>query len=143
MTRGTLRVMGARGTEMGDYYRLIVAGSRSYDTEYGASAIRARLDRALEIFRRKRPEDKLVIISGGARGPDSVAITWAAANGLQCDVYPADWQTHGKKAGYLRNETMCAVADGLLAFWDHESRGTLHMVRLMQCADKDVRIVRL
>lgn len=64
------------------------------------------------------------VISGGARGPD----TWAILVARNCN-FPvveilADWDTHGKKAGMLRNSEVVARSDWVIAFWDGKSRGT-------------------
>lgn len=42
------------------------------------------------------------IISGGARGADTLAIDWAVINCCHFIEELADWNTHGKKAGILR-----------------------------------------
>jgi hypothetical protein len=41
---------------------------------------------------------------------------------------PADWDTHGKSAGFKRNKEMAEVSQGLIAFWDNVSKGTKHMI---------------
>ena len=43
---------------------------------------------------------------------------------------PADWNKHGKSAGYRRNEEMAKVADACICFWDGVSKGTMHMINL-------------
>ena len=50
--------------------------------------------------------DEITVISGGARGADSFGEEAAKAWGTQIEVYPADWGTHGKRAGFLRNQQM-------------------------------------
>jgi len=68
--------------------------------------------------------EDITIISGGAPGVDTWAEHIAKDFGLQTRIYPADWKTHGKAAGYLRNEEMVKAADIVIAFWDGESKGT-------------------
>ena len=46
------------------------------------------------------------IISGGARGADSLAQKCADEHGVEFKLFPADWDQHGKKAGFLRNTAM-------------------------------------
>lgn len=70
----------------------------------------------------------LEIVSGCARGVDSLAIEFAQKNNLVLHKFPADWSTHGKKAGHVRNIQMAEFADGLLALWDGVSPGTKHMI---------------
>lgn len=51
------------------------------------------------------PED-LVIVSGGARGADKVGEWWADFNKAHLEVWRADWEKHGKAAGFIRNQEM-------------------------------------
>lgn len=69
-----------------------------------------------------------VIISGGAKGVDSLGIRYAKDNRLPYEIYTPDWNKYGKKAGIIRNCEMGDVADALIAIWDGESRGTKHMI---------------
>ena len=73
------------------------------------------------------------IVSGGARGVDTLAGVVAGMLDLQFTEMPADWERHGRRAGYLRNEEMALYAKetppgGLVAVWDGISRGTKHMI---------------
>jgi hypothetical protein len=74
-----------------------------------------------------------VIISGGARGADTLAVRAAKACGLQFREYPAEWQKYGKKAGVLRNQKMLDMEkpDLVVAFTPdlEQSRGTHDMVK--------------
>lgn len=63
------------------------------------------------------------IVSGGAKGADALGQRLAEEWGIPLIKFPADWDTHGKKAGYLRNEQMAQYADVLVAFWDGKSKG--------------------
>jgi hypothetical protein len=42
--------------------------------------------------------------------------------------FPADWDTHGRAAGVIRNKQMAEYGDMLIAFWDGESKGTKNMI---------------
>lgn len=48
----------------------------------------------------------LVVVHGGAKGADSLAGEWAKDRGARVEVFPADWENQGKKAGYIRNVAM-------------------------------------
>ena len=72
--------------------------------------------------------DQVEIVSGMARGADSVGIELAKKYDLVVHEYPALWGLHGKSAGYKRNEQMAENATHLLAFWNGESKGTGHMI---------------
>ena len=81
-------------------------------------------------------------MSGHASGADSLGEKFAADHNLQCELYPADWDKHGKAAGPIRNAEMAEVADALIAFWDGQSRGTKSMIDLARKKGLQVAIVR-
>lgn len=68
------------------------------------------------------------IVSGGAAGVDLLGEELAATNGVPVKRFPADWATHGKAAGPIRNRQMAEYADALVAVWDGKSRGTKNMI---------------
>lgn len=68
------------------------------------------------------------VVSGCARGIDTLGEQYAQENSLKLYKFPADWSTYGRRAGYLRNAQMADNAEALLAIWDGESRGTKHMI---------------
>lgn len=88
------------------------------------------------------PRKNIRIVSGMARGADSMAIEWAVVNFVPVDEYPADWNGRGKRAGYERNERMAQNADALVAFWDGESKGTKHMIDLAFKYGLEVHVYR-
>lgn len=75
--------------------------------------------------------DSVLFVSGAANsGADRMIIDWCKRFGFPCLEIPADWDKYGKSAGYRRNEKMGAICNAVLAFWDMESRGTAHMLRI-------------
>lgn len=69
------------------------------------------------------------VIHGGASGTDEFAHRAASLLGLKVTRYKADWETHGKRAGILRNlEMLDQQPDYVIAFWDGASRGTQHTI---------------
>ncbi len=70
------------------------------------------------------------VISGTAKGADEFGEAWAKFMGLPIEQYPADWNKHGKSAGYQRNAEMAKVADICVVVWDGESRGSKNMMDL-------------
>lgn len=68
------------------------------------------------------------IISGCAKGVDTLGEQWAAAHNILVLRFRANWDEHGKQAGILRNIQMAEAAGGLVAIWDGVSKGTAHMI---------------
>lgn len=99
--------------------KTIVAGSRSVE-DY-AVVKRAIADSLFNISE---------VVSGTAQGVDKLGERWAEEKGVPIKQFPADWKTHGKRAGYLRNKEMAGYADAAVIVWDGESKGTKWMIDL-------------
>lgn len=105
--------------------RVIVAGGRDFE-DYGyLSATLDGLFGDTELFR-DRAEIK--IVSGMAKGADTLAIRYADERKMTKILFPANWRLHPRRAGFLRNEDMLTVATHLIAFWDGNSHGTQHVI---------------
>ncbi len=74
--------------------------------------------------------DPILVLSGGAQGPDLWATQAANRLGLHFATVKPLWERHGKAAGPIRNEILVSIADELIACWDGKSRGTLHTIQL-------------
>ena len=118
---------------MEDRFQVIIAGSRDFDDK---DFMYEKLD---YLFQDRKPT---AIISGTARGADRMGEDYARSRGIQVLRFPADWDRHGKRAGYVRNAAMLEAADGLVAFWDGESKGTEHMIRIARGKGIQVRVVK-
>lgn len=109
--------------------RIAIVGSRDF-----------RWEEQVRAFVHLLPDD-LMIVSGGARGPDSWAIDEAKKLGRSFAVFPAYWERYGKRAGTIRNEKIASYSDAMVAFWDSDSRGTLDSIRKMQALGKPTYVV--
>lgn len=90
----------------------------------------------------------LVVIHGAARGADLIAASFAKAweaqgRPISTLAFPADWRTHGKAAGMIRNRQMLTEGkpDLVLAFWDGHSKGTANMIELAKKAGVKVKVL--
>lgn len=101
--------------------RLIIAGSRSFH-DYDLMCLK------LDSIVGDRTVN--VVISGTAAGADTLGERWAEERGIRVKRMPADWNQHGKRAGYLRNVEMAHNATHLAVFWDGESKGTAMMLSI-------------
>ena len=82
------------------------------------------------------------IVSGGARGADSLGERYAREHGLNVRYFPANWDLHGKSAGFIRNREMAIYADTVICFWDGISKGTSHMINLAKSEGKQLIVVK-
>lgn len=99
--------------------KVIIAGSRLI-TSYPAVCM-AILKSGFEITE---------VVSGTARGVDTLGEQWAKLSGIPVKRFPADWNGLGKQAGYVRNVQMSQYAHALIAVWDGRSAGTKSMIYL-------------
>ena len=58
------------------------------------------------------------IISRIAKGAEILEIHYADEHKLTKVLFPANWKSHPRIAGFLRNEDMLSVVPHLIAFWD-------------------------
>lgn len=116
--------------------RIVVAGGRDFNVY---DCVKITLDnyisqiRITKLYKDLPFEefiDKVEIVSGGAKGADSLGEQYALEQGLTCTVFNADWDTHGKSAGYIRNSEMAKYGTHAVIFWDGESKGSGHMIDL-------------
>lgn len=121
---------------------VIVAGSRSMN-DYEL------LEKTLtEYFERKGiSNEEVEIVSGTARGTDSLGEKFAEEYHCTLTKFPADWNRFSKSAGYKRNVQMAEYASKsngvLFAFWDGVSKGTKHMIDIGNEYQLEVNVVRI
>lgn len=110
--------------------RIIVCGGRDYSN-------RARIREVLAEY----GEDRPVIVTGGARGADTLAFSEGRELGYDWEIHPAQWRDHSKAAGPIRNEEMAKLgADLCIAF--PGGAGTRDMIRRAEAHDIPVRLIR-
>ncbi|MFW6236373.1 MAG: DUF2493 domain-containing protein, partial [Desulfovibrionales bacterium] len=92
--------------------KIAIIGSRSFnDFEFLSKTLRSTQDIEL-------------VISGGARGTDSLAERWAKENDIPTLIFTPDWKRFGRSAGVIRNKDIIDNCDVVYAFWDGQSKGT-------------------
>lgn len=114
--------------------KLAIVGSRSF-SDY------EKLKTEVDFFSVIKDLEITEIVSGGAKGADTLAEQYAKDHDLLLKVFPANWDLHGKSAGYIRNLDIVHYADAIIAFWDGQSRGTLHTINLSKQYKKILHIV--
>lgn len=126
--------------------KLIIAGSRSIKSY---AVVRQAI---IESGLWKLYGASMTIVSGKAKGVDTLGEEFAKKNGLKVLDKPADWDNikaqgavvkydrNGKPynalAGHWRNEEMAEIADVCLVIWDGQSTGSLDMVHRMVAHEK-------
>lgn len=114
-------------------FKLVVAGGRDF-SDY--DLLKCKLDRLLA------NKKDIVIVCGGAKGADALGEKYAMERGYIIQYFLADWDTHGKSAGYKRNKQMAMNSDATVAFWDGKSKGTKHMIDLTKTYGNALRVIK-
>lgn len=115
--------------------RTIIAGGRDFN-DYEL------LSGEVEDFEENHSKSYLTVVCGKARGADSLGEKWAKQEGRGILFFPADWDTHGKAAGYIRNSEMADNAEALIAFWDGKSKVTKNMIDIALRKGLLVKVVK-
>jgi hypothetical protein len=114
-------------------FKVIVAGSRDF-SDY--KLLKSTLDK---LFSQRTD---IEIVSGMARGADSLAVKYAKKNHYPMSKFPANWKTEGTHAGFTRNKLMARYADACVCFWDGKSKGTCHMILIARNQNLQLRIIK-
>lgn len=81
------------------------------------------------------------VVTGDARGADTLARRYAHDRQLPLTVFRPEWKKYGRAAGIMRNADIVASADVVVAFWDGKSPGTLNTIERAEKANLETRIV--
>lgn len=68
------------------------------------------------------------IVSGGAKGVDTLAKNFAIENNYKYIEFLPDYEKYGKAAPLRRNDEIIDYADIVLALWDGKSKGTKYVI---------------
>ena len=111
--------------------KVLVCGSRDWTDR---EAIEERL-KALPVG--------TTIISGAARGADSIAASIGRRLGLEVREFPPEWDRFGRSAGYRRNLAMLDEdPDLVIAFQLGNSPGTAHTIENAKQKGIPVEVIR-
>lgn len=108
--------------------RILITGSRTWTDE---TTIKVAL---LDVLAGRHGDTSYTLVSGACpKGADAMAEHIARGFGLNVERHPADWNKHGKRAGFLRNAEMVTLgADVCLAFIKDGSKGATHTADLAE-----------
>lgn len=113
--------------------RVLVCGGRDYKDYLRVKEVLDNLhDEGGHPYKKEITE----IIHGDATGADTLAALWAShtwkhnGDSIEVKAFPADWNKHGKSAGYIRNKQMLDEGKPDLVVAFPGGKGTTNMVQL-------------
>ncbi|MFP3043271.1 DUF2493 domain-containing protein [Treponema primitia] len=92
----------------------------------------------LDNYIKEKPD---CIISGGAKGVDTIAWQWAVDNRIEIIVHRPDYNKDGKEAAWRRNDIIINEADKIVAFWNGKSTGTKYVIDNALRLRKNIEII--
>ena len=98
------------------------------------------------IIKENLDKTNVIIVSGGARGADSLAERLSKEMNWDLFVFRAKWRQNGiydNSAGYKRNKTIIDNSDAVIAFRIKNSKGTTHSIELAKNKGIKVRTIDL
>lgn len=105
--------------------RILITGSRSWDD---IGYIRSVLS---SLYSDMSPKDITLVSGACPKGADRLGELVAVELGWQLELYPADWNTYGNRAGFVRNSEMIdTLPDMVVGFVRNESKGASMTVNL-------------
>jgi hypothetical protein len=110
--------------------RILVCGGRDYTDR---AAVCASLD-SLHAEHRFS-----VLIANGAKGADTLAAEWASERGIPTEIFMAEWNRLGRKAGPIRNQRMLVEGKPDLVVAFPGGKGTVNMMARASAAG--VRVI--
>lgn len=113
--------------------RLAIVGSREFENYDLVCAEVAKIQKTQKID---------LIVSGGAKGADTLAKKFAALNQIPLMGFKPDYERYGRGAPLQRNTLIVKNADMVLAFVTASSKGTWDTIRKAESARKRVIIVK-
>jgi len=80
------------------------------------------------------------VVSGGAKGADTLAYKWACENNIIITVYIPDWKAFGKAAGILRNKSIVDDCTHMIAFPTQSGKGTQDSIKRAKRTSKIIKV---
>lgn len=111
-----------------------VIGSRTFNDF-------SMVEKTMNEYKQNNNVEYELIISGGARGADSLGEEYANKYNVPKLILKPDWKKHKKAAGFIRNKNIIDNAEIVFAFWDGKSKGTQHAMQLTKQQHKTLIVI--
>ncbi len=88
-----------------------------------------------------KEKDVEKIISGGAKGADSLAKKYAVEKDIDFLEFPPDFKKKEEKAKHLRDRLIVQNCDKVIAFYDEKCEGTKYTMDYARQMQKPVKVI--
>lgn len=104
--------------------KIAIVGSREYNNY---EDLKIKVDNCLDEW--KINKNDVHIISGGARGADTLALKYAMENKMKFTIHRSEWNKYGRAAGMINNDRIVNDSDFMIAFPSTNGKGTQDAIR--------------
>ena len=87
--------------------------------------------------------DITMIISGAAKGTDTLAKKYAFENNIKFIEFPPDFKKNGAGAKHIRDRLIVEHCDKIIAFWDKNCEGTKYTIDYGKKLLKPIRLINI
>lgn len=87
------------------------------------------------------PYNFTTVVSGGAHGADNLAERYAWQFNKKLMIFLPDWDKYVASTGPIHNKEIVQNSNGVIAFWDGKSRGTMSTIKYCQEINHPYKIV--
>lgn len=117
--------------------KLAIVGSRNYEDYTEFKNVIAKTLKKWNVT----IADIEKIISGGAKGADSLADKFAKENDIPITNFYPDWKAFGKAAGVMRNTDIVNECTHIIAFPSRDGSGTQDSIRKARKENKIIEVM--
>jgi DNA recombination-mediator protein A len=109
----------------------------------GSRNISSQTAELVREYIRNLTDADLEIISGSARGVDSVAANEATLLNIKVTEFVPEYFEYGRIAPLIRNDRIVDASDKIVAFWDGQSKGTKYTIKRARHRGKPVEVIEI
>lgn len=84
-----------------------------------------------------------IIISGGAKGIDTLASNYAKEKNISLIEFLPDYKKNGRAATFIRNREIVDNSNIVVAFWNGKSKGTKYTLDYARKKNKRIIVVSI
>lgn len=109
----------------------------------GSREVKKSVKEIFDIIEKYLPRGCSEIVSGGARGVDTIAERFARENKIPFTCFRPDYDELGKLAPLARNDRIVSYSDYVLILWDGSSRGSAYVIKRCLSEEKPMKVINI
>lgn len=129
-------VNAVNGANAANDVKLGIVGYRKF-TDY------KKFSKIVDDYVKEIGQQPVLIVSGGAKGVDSMAEQYAKEHKIPTQIFYPDWDKYKKGAGLMRNTDIVKESTHVLALPGKKSVGTVDSINKAKIMQRNLKIVNI